>query len=260
MSNVLPKVDPGKEIENVKKFISNIVETSNLDRIIVGLSLGIDSTTCLYMLSKIVPKEKIIVVHSYYSSPSPFLKDVTSELNIPDENIKVISIENTVNEAMRMLGIKKEEESSKLRIGNIIARVRMITLFDLAKKNKALVCGTENRSEYLLGYFTRYGDEASDFEPIRKLYKTQVYDLAEFLNVPKKIREQIPTAGLWEGQTDEKEFGFSYKEADQVLYLYFENKKSKEEIQSMGFQNAEKIIDFALKNKFKHNVPYFISD
>lgn len=139
-----------------------------------------------------------------------------------------------------------------------MARARMVILYDLAKKHQALVCGTENKSEFRLGYFTRFGDEASDFEPIQHLYKTQVYQLAKYLNIPKNIILQVPTAGLWEGQTDEGEFGFSYKEADIVLYLYFDKGKAISQIITKGFPNAQKIIDRAKANSFKHHLPYRI--
>ena len=137
-----------------------------------------------------------------------------------------------------------------------MARIRMIFLYDLAKKHNALVCGTENKSEFYLGYFTRFGDEASDFEPIRHLYKTQIYQLADYLNLPKKIVSQSPTAGLWIGQTDEKDFGFSYQEADMVLNLYLDQKKSLEEITSKNFPHGKKIIARVSKNSFKHLSPY----
>jgi NAD+ synthase len=140
-----------------------------------------------------------------------------------------------------------------------MARVRMILLYDLAKKHNALVCGTENKSEYLLGYFTRFGDAASDFEPIQHLYKTQVYQLASSLGVPKNIIKKTPTAGLWHGQTDEGEFGFSYKEADEVLFYYYDKKLKLEEIKNKGFKNAEKIIKFSLKNSYKHHAPYTLT-
>lgn len=97
-------------------------------------------------------------------------------------------------------------------------------LFDQAKKYNALVCGTENKSEHLLGYFTRFGDQASDIEPIIHLNKTQVYQLACFLNLPQAVINQLPNANLWRNQIDEKEFGFSYQEGDPVLYLFFEKK------------------------------------
>lgn len=164
---------------------------------------------------------------------------------------------------------------NKIRLGNIIARVRMIILFDLAKKHSALVCGTENKSERLLGYFTRFGDAASDIEPIAHLYKTQVYQLAEYLKLPQKIIDVKPTAGLWKNQTDEGEFGFTYEEADQVLHLYFNKKISSspvilsderseeskdliKRIKKHGFKNVEKIIKRFLENKFKQEVPYSV--
>ncbi len=117
-----------------------------------------------------------------------------------------------------------------------MARVRMVLLFDLAKKEKALVLGTENKSEYLLGYFTRFGDSAADLEPIKNLYKTQVKALAVYLGVPKKIIDKPPTAGLWPNQTDEGELGFSYKEADKILELWHDKKWTLEKIISAGFK------------------------
>ena len=153
-------------------------------------------------------------------------------------------------------GMTNNDSIDKVRLGNIMARIRMIIIYDLAKKHNALVAGTENQSEYLLGYFTRFGDQASDFEPIQHLYKTQVYQLAKFLGVPKNIIEKEPTAGLWNGQTDEGEFGFTYQEADQVLYLYYDKKLKLEKIKKKGFRNAEKIIKFSLKNSYKHHAPY----
>ena len=137
-----------------------------------------------------------------------------------------------------------------------MARVRMIILFDLAKKYGSLVCGTENKSEKLLGYFTRFGDSASDIEPLSHLYKTQVYQLAKYLKVPEKIINQVPTAGLWTGQTDEDEFGFTYQEADQVLHQYFDKKKSAGQIKKLGFKNTDKIIKRIVDNQFKFQTPY----
>lgn len=148
----------------------------------------------------------------------------------------------------------------KVRLGNVMARVRMMVLYDLAKKLNAIVCGTENKSEYYLGYFTRFGDAASDFEPIAHLYKTQVYQLAKYLGVPKEFIDKTPTAGLWPGQTDEGEFGFTYKEADAVLQLYFDKKLNLAEIKKRGFKNAEKIIARVLKNEYKHQTPYLIKE
>ena len=118
--------------------------------------------------------------------------------------------------------------------------------------------GTENKSENLLSYFTRYGDQASDIEPIEHLYKTQVLKLAKHLGVPENLINQAPTAGLWQGQTDEGQFGFTYEEADQVLFLHLEKHVSVEELETQGFNNTKKILSWREKNLFKHNVPYVL--
>jgi NAD+ synthase len=106
---------------------------------------------------------------------------------------------------------------SDIRFGNASARARMLVIYDLAQELHALVLGTENRSENLLGYFTRFGDAASDIEPISDLYKTEVREAARILGQPEAVITKHPTAGLWGGQTDEQELGFSYRDADRVL-------------------------------------------
>lgn len=133
----------------------------------------------------------------------------------------------------------------------------MILLYDLSKKYKALVVGTENKTESLLGYYTRFGDEASDIEPIIDLYKTQVKQLAKYLQIPEKIINQAPTAGMWKGQTDEGELGFTYEDADKILFLYTKGKNIKDLIKE-GFDKkvVDLVINKLLDNKFKKEVPY----
>jgi NAD+ synthase len=117
--------------------------------------------------------------------------------------------------------------------------------------------GTENKSEYLLGYYTRFGDEASDIEPLRNLYKTQVYEVATYLGVPQAIVAKTPSAGLWEGQTDEGELGFTYKDADETLALSLDEKKSASEIVAAGFSKdiVDRVLSRAHLNDFKHDLP-----
>lgn len=152
----------------------------------------------------------------------------------------------------------KEGGIGSIRKGNIMARVRMIFLYDFAKANNLLVVGTENKTEYYLGYFTRFGDEASDIEPIRSLYKTNVWEMAKFLEVPQEIIDKAPSANLWEGQSDEKEFGFSYSDADRILYHYFEEHIPEEGLLDLGCDKKliDTVLGFAKKNDFKHRVPY----
>ena len=143
-----------------------------------------------------------------------------------------------------------------------MARVRMVTLFDFAKQQSALVLGTENKSEHYLGYYTRFGDEASDIEPLRNLYKTEVYRLAEYLGIPKEIRDAAPTAGLWPEQTDEGQFGFSYATADEILYGLYESERSSQELVERGLRKKaiDQVQAWVAQMAFKHNLPWIAPD
>lgn len=182
------------------------------------------------------------------------------ELSESDDQI----IRNSDTPAIRVTSESHPKNTStlnKVRLGNIMARVRMIYLFDMAKAINALVVGTENKTENMLGYFTRFGDSASDLEPIASLYKTQVWEAAKILGIPEKIITKAPTAGLWENQTDEDELGFTYKEADQVLYYHFDEKLPVEKIVEKGIDRnvIEKVLETVKKNGFKQKTPYLFN-
>lgn len=257
--NYLPLVDSQTEIKKITNFLKKVFSTQKVQKAVIGVSGGIDSALSLHLLSLSLSKENILVFHlPFYSEEFDIKKALAKSTKIPEKNFRSISIKDIVEKVAKVqkITVNSSSQDEKIRLGNIMARVRMMILFDEAKKNHALVCGTENKTENLLGYFTRFGDAASDIEPISHLYKTQVRELSKFLNIPAKIINKQPSAGLWAGQTDENEFGFSYEEADQVLYLYFEKKYSFNKIKSLGLLNCEKIISFAKKNSFKHKTPY----
>ncbi|MBA3723996.1 MAG: NAD(+) synthase [Candidatus Levybacteria bacterium] len=256
MNNQLLSIHPEQETQRVVSFLKDTFAKQEIENAVIGLSGGIDSTVSFFLLQQVLPPQNIHVTHMYYfQSAFAEIEKSVLEAGIPADNIHVKSIKDAVDEAAKLNGVN-ETEDDKIRIGNIAARMRMIVLFDLAKKYKALVVGTENKSENLLSYFTRFGDQASDIEPIEHLYKTQVYELAKYLQVPQSIIDQNPTAGLWKGQTDEGEFGFTYEEADQVLYLALEKDISVENMIKQGLSNAEKILLWRKRNLFKHQTPY----
>ncbi len=250
------KINPQEEKEKIVVFLKRTFEKQHITKAVIGISGGIDSATSFALLKEVLKPEDISVAHLYYfESQFIEMEKVMRQAEIPETNIHHISIKEPVDAIINTMAIEKTE-GNKVRIGNISARVRMIILYDLAKKYNALVCGTENKTEHLLGYFTRFGDQASDIEPIEHLYKTQVYQLAEHLGLPEDIIQQQPSAGLWIGQTDEGQFGFTYEEADQVLFLYLEKQLSIEEIEKQGYKKAKKILEWRKKNLFKHDVPY----
>lgn len=259
--NYLPTINPQKEVEKIVSFLKQTFVNQKIEKVVIGVSGGIDSTVSLFLLSRTLQKQNIIPVHlPFFNEDFALQKALIKNTGIPEKNFQTIFIKSIVEHEAETLGVslKSTNTENKIRLGNLMARTRMIILYDLAKRNKALVCGTENKSEKLLGYFTRHGDQASDIEPISHLYKTQVRELAKYLQVAKEIIEQPPSAGLWPDQTDEGQLGFSYEEADQVLYLYFEKKNPLSKIISLGFANARKIIDHVNANSFKHNLPYHL--
>jgi len=254
-------INPKTETEKIVNFLKSIHKKTGIDKVVIGLSGGIDSTTVYYLLKKAYKLENIIGVSLPYASIKPIINEFEKKIwkaKIPFKSslqFKGSMSKFFDGKPQTAKNLTSSPYLNNIRLGNIMARTRMIILFDLAKKYGALVCGTENKSEKLLGYFTRFGDAASDVEPISHLYKTQIYQLAKYLKVPENIIKQSPTAGLWDGQTDEGEFGFTYEEADQVLYLTYDRGQDIN-IVKKNFPNAEKIFKRFLDNQFKLKTPY----
>jgi NAD+ synthase len=253
------KFNPEKTAKKIESFIFLVCKKEKYKNVLIGLSGGVDSATSATLAVRALGKEHVFpVLLPYGKLNSEGVTDaslIINNLKIPTKQVIIIDIKPFVESV-----IKSDSKMDDLRKGNIMARMRMIILFDLFKKHNALVIGTENKTEHLLGYYTRFGDEASDIEPIRELYKTEVYELAKYLGVPNKIIKKSPTAGLWEGQTDEEEFGFSYKIADEILYLYNEKKLSKEKIIAKGFDKkiVERLWWWIEKGEFKDRLPYVL--
>ena len=241
-------------------FLSTSFKKAGFSDAIIGVSGGVDSATATALATLAFGRDHVFPVllpcGTLNKNASGDASSLLDELNIPIQNRTIIDIHKIVDDYSSI-----DPSIDKLRRGNIMARVRMTLLFDQAKKRHALVIGTENRTEHLLGYYTRFGDEASDIEPLRHLYKSEVYMLAEHLGIPNSIIKKAPTAGLWEGQTDEVEFGFSYSDADTILSLATEEHVSTEKIASQwaekGFNPniVYRVIKHMEQNAFKHHLP-----
>jgi NAD+ synthase len=194
------------------------VNDAGFSRAVIGLSGGIDSSLSLAIAAEALGPENITAI----TLPSRHTDQVhiddaracAEAAGLPDENFLTASIEPILE---GVAAVRPTAPGEPLRFGNASARARMIMIYDLAQERGGLVLGTENRSEYYLGYFTRFGDAASDVEPIWDLYKTEVKVAAELMGQPEAVLVKHPTAGLWGGQTDEDELGFTYREADLAL-------------------------------------------
>jgi len=242
-----------KEITDfLVRFLENEVKKTSLQKVVLGLSGGIDSAVVAVLAQKAF-KDNLLCIKlpSHYSSKS--------SLDDADELCKKFSIKNetvSIEEMLKAYEIKNPDMDN-LRRGNLSARLRMVTLFDISAREGALVLGTSNKSELMLGYGTLYGDLASAVNPLGDLYKTEVFELAKYLEVPKSIISKPPSADLWSGQSDEADLGYTYAELDFALRLYVEERLPYKDIISKGVD--EKLLDMIIsriyKNQFKRKMP-----
>jgi len=259
----MENLDYSKKSEEIIDWIKKTVTAAGFSRVIVAVSGGVDSAVSLHLAVHALGKENVYAILLPYGELSATSlqhgKLVTKAAGLDESHVVVRDIQPAVSSVQSSI-INHKSSIMNVRRGNIMARVRMIFTFDLAKELSALVVGTENKSEHYLGYFTRFGDEASDIEPIRSLYKTQVWEMARYLKIPKEIIEKKPSAGLWEGQSDEGEFGFSYEDADRVLFMHFDEEKRNGDIVAAGIDEkiVKSVLSFVEKNSFKRKVPYII--
>jgi NAD+ synthase len=200
----------------IKQFISAKVTEAGADGVVIGVSGGVDSAVILKLSTIVLANDKISAVF-LPESTTPALDAEHAKLIADDCQVKLLKI--PIDDILKSyLKIQNLSKLNSLVLGNLKARIRMNVLFSLANSLNRLVLGTSNKSELLLGYFTKYGDGASDVAPIGDLYKTQVYRLAEHLKLPTKIIQKPPTAGLILNQTDEAELGLEYFMLDKILF------------------------------------------
>jgi NAD+ synthase len=206
--------DLGCRMGQVEQMIRYTYWNSGCTGIVIGLSGGVDSAVAAAFCCRAIGSDKVLGL-SLPSSVSDLadINDAASLCTRMGMTHRIISIDPMLDGFKTM----PEFKESRYLIGNLMARIRMATLYYYANRDQKIVCGTSNRSEYMLGYCTKFGDNAADLQPLLHLYKTEVYEYAHELGIPEAIIKKAPSAGLWEGQSDEEEIGLSYSEIDSSL-------------------------------------------
>ena len=235
------------------QFLRDETRNAGFHRGVIGLSGGVDSAVSAFLTAEALGKENTVaVMMPYSSSSSKSVEDAQSVIDMLQIRSELIDISGMVDAYCEAWKV-----SDRLRRGNIMARMRMIALYDISAREHALVIGTSNKTEVLVGYGTLFGDTASAINPIGDLYKTQVWQLAAELGVPREIIEKTPTADLWEGQSDEDELGCSYQQLDSLLFRLVDERRNDEELQKLGFDPVfvDRVKEMIRKNQFKRRPP-----
>ena len=204
------------DVNELKSFIKSTVTKAGAQGVVIGLSGGIDSAVATKLCADALGPENVLNVFMPSRVTPPEDYKVTSELStLWGTEFRVVDVQPAVD---ALAAVLLSDAETPLERGNISARCRMIVLYNLAKKRQYLVVGTSNQSEIMMGYFTKFGDGACDMTPLANLYKTEVRQIAALIGVPQPIIDKPPSAGLWEGQTDESDMGIKYEDLDKILY------------------------------------------
>lgn len=246
-------IDYAKLAETCQKFIKDEVEHSGMDGIVLGVSGGVDSAVVASLCCRAIGSDNVFGLILPYKTSAPE-SEMHARLLIDSLGMKYEKIDISI--LIDMYFEQRLFAADKISIGNKAARERMSILFDCARRRGALVAGTGNKTEAVLGYFTLFGDGAYSINPIGEFYKTEVWGLAKYLGVPDVIIDKKPSADLWPGQTDEDELGISYADADAILYKLLEDKLSPSEImKSHDPKIVAGIIDRIGRTEFKRRMP-----
>jgi len=235
------------------RFIKDETRNAGFEKAVVGISGGVDSSVAAYLAAEALGSKNVTgVILPYKSSSKESVSDAEEVARLLHLRAETVDISGMVDNYASQLRI-----TDKVRLGNVMARMRMIVLYDISARERGLVIGTSNKTELLIGYGTQHGDMACAINPLGDLYKTQIWQLAENLGVPKKIIEKKPTADLWPGQTDENEIGLKYSELDTLLYRMVDERASHDELRKDGFKDEtiKKVAALIRKNQFKRRPP-----
>jgi len=235
------------------RFLRSEAGKFGFERALVGLSGGVDSAVSAALCARAFGPRNVLGVRLPYKSSSAASE--TDALAV----VAALGIETRKVDITAMVDgyVQQQDVSDRVRRGNVMARARMVVLYDLSAEWRALVIGTSNKTEILLGYSTQFGDAASALNPLGDLYKQQVFQLARHLGLPASVIEKRPSADLFEGQTDEGELGFTYAEVDALLERMVDQRYGEEELVANGFDPAfvRRIGERVASNQYKRLPP-----
>lgn len=240
-----------KTSSHLVDFIKNTLQQAGFARLVLGVSGGVDSAVVAYLSFKAIGAENITgVILPYKTSNPDNIEDAELVIETLGLNKRFVDISPMVD-----IYFANHSTDDNNRRGNKMARERMSVLYDISAELGALVIGTSNKSEILMGYGTLFGDLACALNPLGNLYKTQVRQLAYYLGVPHNIITKPPSADLWAGQTDEGELGVTYEMLDTFLYYYYNCQYNDDRLKEVGFSGdmISYIKTTIAKNRFKAN-------
>ncbi|HEX5578602.1 MAG TPA: NAD+ synthase [Candidatus Limnocylindria bacterium] len=252
----LPQIDAAQAVEVITGFIGAQMAQTGFSRVVVGLSGGVDSATTAFLAVRATGADKVLAVRMPYRTSSPESEaDALAVVEVLGCQTERVDISPMVDPMLAL--ISGDEEATRVRRGNVMARQRMIVLYDRSAAFDALVIGTSNKTEALLGYGTLWGDMAAAIQPIGDLYKSQLRAVAECLGVPERILVKPPSADLWPGQTDETELGASYDDLDRILYALVDRRWSQDRCVRAGLDAAlvARVAATVARMEFKRQVP-----